>query len=131
MLHTKRTVDWGAIEAALPALVGTHDFSAFRGAGCSARSPIRTVDRAEHVVTGGGEHHLFFHGNGFLRYQVRRMVGTLMEVGHGLRRADSVGHLLASKDPARGGKTARPEGLCLMQVDYPADALRFPEAEDE
>ncbi len=122
-LHVRRPLDWAAVEEALPVLVGTHDFSAFRGAGCTARSPVRTVDRAEHVDAGGGEHHLFFHGNGFLRYQVRRMVGTLLDIGLGRRSASSIGELLAGRDPSKAGKTALAEGLCLMEVDYPPEAL--------
>jgi tRNA pseudouridine38-40 synthase len=117
--HSKRRLNWAAIEQALPAVVGTHDFSAFRGAGCTARSPVRTIDRAEHVDVGGGEHHLVFHGNGFLRYQVRRMVGTLIEIGDGRRPPEAFAEILASRDRARSGRTARPDGLYLVSVDYP------------
>ncbi len=122
-LHLKRPLDWRAVEAALPALVGTHDFSAFRGAGCTARSPVRTIDRAEHLEIGGGEHHLVFHGNGFLRYQVRRMVGTLVEVGEGRLTPAGFAAVLASGDPSRAGRTARPGGLYLVSVDYDDEAL--------
>lgn len=118
-LHLRRPLDWPAVERALPALVGTHDYSAFRGAGCTARSPIRTIDRAEHVAVGGGEHHLVFHGNGFLRYQVRRMVGTLVEIGEGRRPPEDLAAVLASRDRSRSGRTARPDGLYLVSVDYP------------
>lgn len=122
-LHVRRPLDWRAVEAALPTLVGTHDFSAFRGAGCVARSPIRTIDRAEHVAVGGGEHHLYFHGNGFLRYQVRRMVGTLLDIGFGRRPPAELEDILASLDPRRAGKTALACGLCLLHVDYPPESL--------
>jgi tRNA pseudouridine38-40 synthase len=130
-LHSRRPLDWSAVETALPALVGTHDFSAFRGAGCSAHSPVRTIDRAEHVDAGAGEHHLFFHGNGFLRYQVRKMVGTLLEIGLGRRAPASLAEVLASRNPARSGKTAHAQGLCLMSVDYPPDSLCLDEGAPE
>ena len=126
-LHRSRPLDWGAIEAAIPVLVGTHDFSTFRGAGCNAKSSVRTITRAEHVAAGGHEHHFIFHGNGFLRYQVRRMVGTLIEIGERRRPPEDLAAALAACDPKRAGRTARPEGLYLVNVDYPPESLIFPE----
>ncbi|MBM4366683.1 MAG: tRNA pseudouridine(38-40) synthase TruA [Deltaproteobacteria bacterium] len=114
--------EWAAIEQGMGALVGTHDFSAFRGAGCTAKSPVRTIDWARHRQDAD-EHFLEFHGNGFLRYQVRRMVGTLIEVGTGKRAASSVAEVLSGRDPRAAGKTALPCGLYLVSVDYPAAAL--------
>lgn len=125
-MHLRAPLDWTAIEAGLSALVGTHDFSTFRGAGCNTKTSVRTIDRAEHLAFGD-EHHLEFHGNGFLRYQVRKMVGTLVEVGSGKRPAADVAAALAACDSNRAGKTAHPTGLCLMKVDYPEDAIRFDE----
>ncbi len=127
-LHRFRPLDWGAIEAAIPALVGTHDFSTFRGAGCVAKSPVRTVTMARHVDVGGQEHHLEFHGNGFLRYQVRRMVGTLLDVGERRRPPEDIAAALEARDPKRSGRTARPEGLYLVSVDYPPESLVFAES---
>ncbi len=118
-LQVKRPLDWTAVDEALPALVGTHDYTSFRGAGCSAKTAVRTIDRAEHQDVGGGEHHLLFHGNGFLRYQVRRMVGTLVEIGEGRRASGDLALILAAKDRARAGRTARADGLYLVSVDYP------------
>lgn len=110
-------MDWAAVDEGLRALVGRHDFSAFRGAGCAARSPVRTIWRAERR-TSGDEVHLEFEGEGFLRYQVRRMVGTLVEVGKGRRPATDVAALLASGDRGATGKTAPPDGLYLVRVWY-------------
>ncbi len=114
--------DWAAVEEGMTALVGTHDYSAFRGAGCTAKSPVRTVDWARHRQEGD-EHLLEFHGNGFLRYQVRRMVGTLIEVGMGKRPPSNVAEVLAGRDPRAAGKTALACGLYLVSVDYPPAAL--------
>ena len=121
-MHVRYPLDWAAIELGLSSLVGTHDYSTFRGAGCNTKTSIRTIDRAVHLGLGD-EHHLEFHGNGFLRYQVRKMVGTLVEVGAGKRAAADVALALAARDPARAGKTAYPTGLFLVSVDYPAEAL--------
>ncbi len=123
-LHVRTPFDWAALETGMAALVGTHDFSAFRGAGCNARSPVRTIHWARHHVAGD-EHCLEFHGNGFLRYQVRRMVGTLVEVGMGKRPPSNVAEVVASRDPRAAGKTALACGLYLVSVDYPPSALLF------
>ena len=116
-MHVRMPMNWAAVEHGLSALVGTHDFSTFRGAGCSAKSPVRTIDRAEHTAQGD-EHQIEFHGNGFLRYQVRKMVGTLVEVGRGRRTADDIAAALAEKNRERSGKTAYANGLYLVSVDY-------------
>lgn len=123
-MHLRAPLDWSAIEAGLSALVGTHDYATFRGAGCNTKTSVRTIDRAEHLAFGD-EHHLEFHGNGFLRYQVRKMVGTLVEVGTGKRPAADVALSLAACDSGRAGKTAHATGLCLVKVDYPDEALRW------
>ena len=119
-LHVRPPLDWAAVEAALPALVGTHDFTAFSVTGTEARSGVRTITRAEHLAMGE-EHRLEFTGNGFLRYQVRRMVGTLLEVAKGQRPASDVAEVLASGDRGRAGKTAPPGGLYLVGVRYAGD----------
>jgi tRNA pseudouridine38-40 synthase len=58
-------------------------------------------------------------GAAFLKYMVRTIVGTLIEVGRGRRRPDSVPELLASRDRSRAGPTAKPQGLHLVWVRYP------------
>lgn len=115
--HVRPPFDWAAVEAALPAVVGTHDFTTFRGAGCNAQSPVRTVLRAQHIAHGE-EHWIEFEGAGFLRYQIRRMVGTLLEIGRGRRPWTSMAAVLAARDKAASGRTAPPDGLFLVRVDY-------------
>jgi tRNA pseudouridine38-40 synthase len=58
-------------------------------------------------------------GAAFLKYMVRSIVGTLVEVGRGHREPDSIPGLLASRDRAQAGPTARPHGLHLCYVQYP------------
>jgi tRNA pseudouridine38-40 synthase len=74
-------------------------------------------------------------GAGFLRYMVRNIVGTLVEVGSGRRAAGSLGLLLASMDRGLAGPTAPPHGLYLVQVDYDTAGADFereqPKIEDE
>jgi tRNA pseudouridine38-40 synthase len=58
-------------------------------------------------------------GSGFLRYMVRTIVGTLVEVGTGRRAADDMADVLAASSRSRAGSTAPAHGLFLVRVDYP------------
>jgi tRNA pseudouridine38-40 synthase len=58
-------------------------------------------------------------GRSFLRYMVRKMVGTLLEVGRGRLRPEDISALFALKDRTRSGPTVPPQGLCLVSVEYP------------
>lgn len=128
--HTRRPLDWAAVERGLAHLVGTHDFRGFCGPGCEGRNPVRTIHRAEHLPRGD-EHHLEFDGPGFLKYQVRIMVGTLLECGLGRRDPDSLPALLRAGDRAASGRTASPAGLYLVEVRYgPPGAPVGPIADD-
>lgn len=110
--------------AAAPALLGEHDFSAFRGAGCQARSPVRRVDRL--VVTRVGEWlDVEVRANGFLYHMVRNIVGALVRIGRGEEEPAWLAAVLAGRDRRRGAATAPPNGLYLAEVHYP-DSLRLP-----
>jgi tRNA pseudouridine38-40 synthase len=119
-------VDWGAVEAALALYQGTHDFTSFRGPRCEERSPVRTIERVEHRRLDDDLHAIEFAGPGFLRYQVRIMVGTALEVGLGRRTVAAVEAALTATDRHAAGRTALAEGLYLVEVRYPADLLRAP-----
>lgn len=121
---TRPRLDWGAIDAALALYEGTHDFSSFRGPRCEERSPIRTIERVERREVEPGLHAIEFSGPGFLRYQVRIMVGTVLEVGMGRRSVSSVGEALQTRRRAAAGRTAMPEGLYLVSVRYPPELWR-------
>jgi tRNA pseudouridine38-40 synthase len=99
-------------------LVGEHDFSAFRAAGCSARSTVRRIDSI--TLTRLHPHllELDIRGNAFLRQMVRIIVGTLTEVGTGRLTVGQVGEILASRERVNAGITAPPEGLELVEVRY-------------
>ncbi len=112
-----RPLDRGAMAAAAAHLVGTHDFSSFRHQECAARSPLRTVYRAD-LVQDGAALDLVFEGNRFLMHMVRIMAGTLVEVGKGRYRAGDLPDILAARDRGRAGITAPPHGLCLDHVWY-------------
>lgn len=121
--HVIPALDGAAIREAAPALVGTHDFSAFQGAGSEARSPVRTVRRIQWSGGGGPDAPLVMEieGDGFLRHMVRNITGTLVEVGLGRMPPSAVRDILDSRDRARAGPTAPPSGLFLAAVLYSAD----------
>lgn len=98
-------------------LLGTHDFSAFRAAECQAKSPIKTLYRAD--VVQHGEWFLFdFHADAFLHHMVRNIVGTLVHVGKGGAAPEWTKDVLASKSRAQAAPTFSPCGLYFAGVDY-------------
>jgi tRNA pseudouridine38-40 synthase len=111
-------LDVPRMRAAAGALVGEHDFSAFRSAECQARSPVRVLARAH--VERRGDYVLFeFTANAFLHHMVRNLVGCLVYVGKGAHPPEWVGEVLAGRDRSRAAPTFGPEGLYLTQVSYP------------
>jgi tRNA pseudouridine38-40 synthase len=125
----------GVMSAAAHLLEGRHDFAAFQAAGTETHGTERVV-LASRIVTAEreavGPHALGrltpqcrdelmvyeITGTGFLRYMVRAIIGTLVEIGRGKRPAEWIADVLASRERARAGPTAPAEGLFLMSVDY-------------
>ena len=105
------------MRAAAEALIGRHDFTTFRAAGCQAKSPIKTLDRLE-VVATGEEFQIAASARSFLHNQVRSMVGSLAYVGDGKWSADDLAAVFAARDRAACAPVAPPEGLYLVWVDY-------------
>jgi len=113
----RRPLDVGAMRAAAGALVGRHDFSALRAADCPARTTVREV-RSLQILQDGPQIELVIEASAFLKHMVRNITGTLVEVGHGRRPADSLPALLEGRDRKRAGPTAPPHGLVLDEVFY-------------
>lgn len=110
-------LDVTAMRAAAEKLIGTHDFRAFCSNKKYKKSTVRTVSAVD-IAVNDADMSITFRGNGFLYNMVRIMTGTLLEVGLGLRRAEEMEEILASRDRARAGKTAPAQGLTLVQVEY-------------
>ena len=110
-----------AMAAAAQVLVGRHDFTTFRAAGCQSRSPVKTLDRL--AVTRAGEEILIeASARSFLHNQVRSMVGSLKLVGEGKWTAADLAAALAAANRAACGPVAPARGLYLVGVDYEASA---------
>jgi tRNA pseudouridine38-40 synthase len=120
---SRYALDVAAMQQALACIEGRHDFTSFRAAGCSARSPVRTVNRAQ-VREVEDELWVELHGEGFLRHMVRNVVGSLVEVGRGRRDPSWFRELLDQTDRKKAGRTAPSCGLYLVRVDYPSELLR-------
>jgi tRNA pseudouridine38-40 synthase len=112
-----RPLDAAAMHAAAQRLVGRHDFTTFRAAGCQAKSPVKTLDRLD-VEHDGEEIRICASARSFLHTQVRSMVGSLALVGEGRWSADDLARALAARDRAACGPVAPPDGLYLVRVDY-------------
>ncbi len=113
-------LDLAAMRAAVPGLLGRHDFAAYAAAGRSTKTTVRTL-RAIRIRPIRGGLSLLFEGDGFLYKMVRNLVGTLLEVGRGSRAPEWPAAVLDSRDRRKAGATASPEGLCLWRVLYPQD----------
>jgi tRNA pseudouridine38-40 synthase len=99
------------------ALIGTNDFSAFTVANSEVEDHVRTLIRLN-IEREPNEISILVSADGFLRYMVRTIVGTLIEVGRGNRTPASVTTTLISCDRANAGPTAPANGLTLVRVDY-------------
>ena len=124
--HVPVPLDTDAMISALPDLLGSHDFAAFQAAGGTAKTTLRTLDRAE-LIREGDRITLTVSGNAFLYNMVRIIAGTLEEIGLGRLKPDAFRKALATGDRLALGMTAPPQGLELTEVRYPPEAFVCPE----
>lgn len=116
--HHPERLELEAMQLAAQALVGEHDFAAFRAQGCSAKTTVRRMDEITLTAWPDDVLAIDVRGNAFLRNMVRIVVGTLTEVGRGRLSPTQVAEILESRDRTRAGVTAPPHGLELMEVRY-------------
>jgi tRNA pseudouridine38-40 synthase len=116
-LLCKVPLDMEAMVSAAERLIGRHDFAAFRSMGSSATTTVRTVYRA--AWTGSAGNLVFrIEADGFLYKMVRRIVGSLLEVGHGARTVADFRELMGAARPRRAAPAVDPRGLHLWRVRY-------------
>jgi len=114
----RKKLDLDAMGLSVRYIIGTHDFKAFEGTGSPRSHTTRRVFKAKILEKGNGLIVIEITADGFLRFMVRNIVGTLVDVGLGKITSDDFKTILLSKDRSMAGATAPPNGLFLMQVEY-------------
>ena len=102
-------------------LVGEHDFKSFCTAKPEVESTVRTIYSLDVFKEGEDMIVLRVRGNGFLYNMIRIIAGTLIRVGGGAYPPEHVKEILEAKDRSLAGETARPEGLTLVEIEYPEE----------
>ena len=124
VLHYPFPLDEDAMRDAAARFVGVHDFSAFAASTGSEdddkeRNMRREIFSTELKRTEDGEELWFtVRGRSFLRYMVRKMVGTLLEIGRGRLVPADIDKLYELKDRSKSGPTVPPQGLCMVSVEH-------------
>lgn len=111
-------LDETAMQAGADLLLGSHDFSAFRAAGCQAKTSVRDISRLS-VERLGHWILITVTANAFLQHMVRNITGTLVAIGTGDRQPEWAAAVLAGTDRTAAGMAAPPCGLTLAHVAYP------------
>lgn len=119
-------LDVDKMHSAAQALLGERDFSAYQGAACQSRTPMRNVHFVE-VYRRGELIVVDIQANAFLLHMVRNIVGVLIAIGKGDAPESWAAEVLESRDRCQGGVTAKPYGLYLVDVLYP-EQFGLPEA---
>jgi len=116
---TFRPLDGDAMRRAGQALVGVHDFSAFRSAECQALSPVKTM-RGVAIERHGAYWRFAFDADAFLHHMIRNIVGCLVAVGSGVRPVDWLAEVLDKRDRSLAAATFAPDGLYFVGPYYDA-----------
>lgn len=123
LYHYPFPLDVAAMRRALPQFVGEHDFTSFSSWASEHeedKNKVRTVLNAELKERRPDQELVFtIRGRAFLRHMVRKIMGTLLEVGKGKLTPKDIPRIFAARDRAQSGPTAPASGLCLVSVEYP------------
>lgn len=116
-------LDMGAVDAALPYLIGAHDFAALQNTGTDISTTVRTVHRLyrapeEQLSPDPANIALRIEANGFLKQMVRNIAGLLVAIGRGRLAPEDIPRILASRKRSNAPVTAPAKGLTLREVFY-------------
>jgi tRNA pseudouridine38-40 synthase len=117
--HVAEPLDLARLRLAADPFVGEHDFASFCRRGPEGSTTIRRVDEARWHVLDDGVLRFDIRASAYCWQMVRSIVGLLVDVGRGRRRAGDVVGVLHARDRAAAGTVAPPHGLCLWEVGYP------------
>ncbi len=116
-LWEPRKLDLELMSKASKLLLGKHDFSAFRGSLCQAKSPIKEI---EYLKLSRKDKTILVNikADAFLHHMVRNIVGTLLKIARCERKVNWMTEVLESKDRKKAGATAEPQGLYFTKAFY-------------
>ncbi len=115
--HISEQLDISRMQEGAFYMLGTHDFSSFRGKDCQAQNALRTIDSIQ-ISRDGDMIYLDIAAKSFLHHMVRNITGTLKLVGTGKWQPEHVQDIIAAQDRRKAGPNAPPHGLYFMKVDY-------------
>lgn len=124
VLHYPFPLDEDKMRDAASRFVGAHDFSSFAASTGSEdddkeRNMVREIYSTELIRSADNEELVFtVRGRSFLRYMVRKMVGTLLDVGRGRLQPEDIDNLFELKDRSKSGPTVPAQGLCMVAVEH-------------
>jgi len=120
VFQCNQKLDVVEMERAMKYLEGTHNFKSFTKADDEKEDYVRTIVQTNLIrnMKNTNKIVLSFLGTGFMRYMVRNMVGTLLEIGEGKIKSEDIIDILKAEDRKAAKKTANPEGLYLKDVLY-------------
>ena len=121
--HEPQPLDVARMTEAARLMLGEHDWTAFSSAQADGENRIRTITELEIASTWDDRSNaslieIRVSANGFLRYMVRSIAGTLIEVGQGQKDFDTIQTAILGGDRSLAGKTAPAHGLTLHKVYY-------------
>jgi tRNA pseudouridine38-40 synthase len=116
--HVATPLDCGALALSCDSVIGEHDFSSFCRLPDADASLVRKVHDARWLELTDGILRFDIEAGAFCHQMVRSLVGTMVDVGRGRKRAGDMAGILRSRDRAAAGQPAPPHGLCLWEVLY-------------